>query len=162
MVNKLIENELEKRELENKCVAYENTLETESSLNRNLRRQLTQLQRTAQDSEWRLQEQLASTSTQLQVEKSVAKQRQEEISRLETLLNQNDLSNIENESIFGDSSPITSISVTTTPVTSTPAWKDRRSIGSWSGSGSKRQTEKLMRVAERLNITPSAASNDMF
>lgn len=151
IVHKLIDNEFENRSLENRCAAYESSLETELTLNRSTRRQLAQLQRSSQDSDWRLQEQLAGALTDLAAERAASQSLRAQLSQIERQRNELDISNIETMSNVGDNSPATSESVATTPAA---AWRDRRSLSStWSGSGSRgQQAEKLMRVAERLNI----------
>jgi hypothetical protein len=74
------------------------------------------------------------------------------VTQLENQVNQQEhANNADNTSNYGDHSPATSISVATTP-----AWRgDRRSLGSasWSAGSSRHQQDKLLRVAERLNIT---------
>jgi predicted RNase H-like nuclease (RuvC/YqgF family) len=159
MVHRLIENEMEKRILENKCAAHESSLDTEMALNRSLRRQLTQLQRASQDSEWNLQEQVADLTNQLESERARIQRLHTQVTQLENQVNQQEhTNNTDNISNFGDNSPATSISVATTP-----AWRgDIRSLGSasWSAGSSRHQQDKLMRVAERLNITPNANLDD--
>lgn len=153
LVNKLIENELEKRSLETKFSTTETSLEEQVSMNRSLRSQLTRTQRTAQDTEWRLQEQLVQAENHLQMEKSHNATLRNQIDQLNTQVDRISELHSENNSNYGDGSVVTS----PTSTMSTPAmtWRDssRRSTGSsWSGS-----ENRLMRVAEKLNITPNQA-----
>jgi hypothetical protein len=157
IVHKLIDNEYEKDALASKCVSHESALETEMALNRSLRRQLSQLQRSSQDSEWRLQEQLAGTVTDLATERAVTLSLRAQIAQLERHSNELELSNIESISNAEDNSPATSVSVATTPA----AWRDRRSLSSaWSAGGSRGNSEKLLRVAEKLSIGIDSAEDD--
>lgn len=154
LVNKLIENELEKRCLEMKFSSTEASFEEQVSINRNLRSQLTRAQRAAQDTEWRLQEQLVQAENHLQLEKSQNLTLRNQIDQLNSQVDRISELHSENNSNYGDGSVMTSPASTM----STPAmtWRDssRRSTGnsSWSGSESR-----LMRVAEKLNITPNQA-----
>lgn len=146
MVHKLIANEIEKLDLSRRCATHEASLETEMALNRSLRRQLAQLQRSSQDSDWRLQEQLAAVVSDLTAERATTQSLRAQVIQLERQNNELDLSNIESISNADDNSPATSV---TTPA----AWRDRRSLSSaWSGSGGRGQVEKLLRVAERLSL----------
>lgn len=149
IVNRLIENEVDKHALESRCVAHESSLDTEMSLNRSLRRQLTQTQRASQDNDWRLQEQLVAVTNDLQHERNLSEQLREQIIILETQAEHNETASISN---FGEFSPTNSVSIATTPA---QTWRDqtRRSLSStWSGS---QQADKLLKVAEKLNITPN-------
>lgn len=152
MVNKLIENEVEKRSLEVRFAAKDSSLEDEVGINRSLRSQLTRVQRAAQDMEWKLQEQLAQANTLLQTEKALNAELQSQIAQLNTQMEHISEIHSEANSHFGDNSAVTSPSTMTTPAST---WRDssRRSTGSsWGGPDGR-----LMRVAEKLNITPNQA-----
>lgn len=149
IVNKLIENEVEKRYLEVRLAAKDSSFEDEVSINRSLRSQLTRAQRAAQDVEWMLQEQLAQANNLLQAEKTHNAQLQGQVSQLNTQMEHISEIHSETNSHFGDNSAVTSPSTMTTP------WREtsRRSTGSsWGGSDGR-----LLRVAEKLNITPNQA-----
>lgn len=151
MVNKLIENEVDKRSLEIRFAATNSSLEDEVNINRNLRSQLTRAQRSVQDIEWKCQEQLAQASHSLQKEKELNVELRCQLSQLNSQVEHISEIHSETNSHYGDSSVGTSPSTMTTPAAT---WKDssRRSTGSsWGGDG------RLMRVAEKLNITPNQA-----
>lgn len=152
MVNKLIENEVEKQSSEVRFAAKDSSLENEVDLNRILRSQLTRAQRAAQDMEWKLQEQLAQANNMLQTEKALSAELQSQVAQLNAQMEHISEIHSETNSHFGDNSAVTSPSIMTTPAAT---WRDssRRSTGSsWGGSDGR-----LMRVAEKLNITPNQA-----
>eukprot|EP01032_Pedospumella_encystans_P025004 gene25004-28266_t len=122
LVNKLIENELEKRSLEMKFSSTEASFEEQVSINRNLRSQLTRSQRAAQDTEWRLQEQLVQAENHLQLEKSQNLTLRNQIDQLNTQVDRISELHSENNSNYGDGSVMTSPASTM----STPAmtWRD--------------------------------------
>lgn len=165
VVNKLVEIELENRILEQRCSATESSVEAEVTQNRNLRRQLTNVQRTVQDTEWRLQEQIATLNNTIHQEKTVNVELRERIASLTRSMDTSNEHNIHGDtSSVGEGSPATTTSVMTTPA----SWRERSrysggSSSSWNGndSSSRSQSDKLLRIAEKLNITPNGDSGDL-
>lgn len=160
VVNKLVEIELENRTLEQRCSATESSVETEISTNRNLRRQLTNVQRTMQDTEWRLQEQIADLNNCVHQEKVANTDLREQVAALSIRLEQTgEHAHGDSNSSVGEGSPATTTSVMTTPA----SWRDRgRFSGGSSRSDSSRfQSDKLLRIAEKLNITSSGEADDL-
>lgn len=164
VVNKLVEIELENRTLEQRCSATESSVEAEITQNRNLRRQLTNVQRTMQDTEWRLQEQIADLNNTIHQEKSANTNLQAQLTNL-TIRMENfaEQTHGDSNSSMGEGSPATTTSVMTTPA----SWRERgRFSGGSSRSGnesssSRFQSDKLLRIAEKLNITPNGESDDL-
>ena len=151
MVNKLIENEVEIRSLEARYATSESCLDNEVSTSRTLRSQLTRAQREAQDVEWQYQEQLATAGNMLQLEKELSRELHRQIAQLSMQLSSSAELHSETNSNLEESS-VRSASAMTTPA---PSWRDssRRSTGSsWSSEG-RSQIDKLLRLAEKLNIT---------
>lgn len=164
VVNKLVEFELENRALEQRCSATESSVEAEIAQNRNIRRQLTNTQRAMQDSEWRLQEQIADLNNTIHQERATNSTLREQIVGLTSRLEQSlEVSHGDSNSSVGEGgSPATTTSVLTTPA----SWRERArySMGS-SRSGSENssrfQSDKLLRIAEKLNLTSNGEADDL-
>lgn len=160
VVNKLVEIELENRTLEQRCSATESSVETEISTNRNLRRQLTNLQRTMQDTEWRLQEQIADLNNCIHQEKTANTDLRTQVAALSSRLEQaGEHAHGDSNSSVGEGSPATTASVMSTPA----SWRDRGrfSAGSSRSDSSRFQSDKLLRIAEKLNISSNGESDDL-
>ena len=202
MVNQFIGGEADRRILETKCANLENVLDKETGLNRSLRRQLSAVQRAAQDSEWHLQEQLASSSNQLSVERScnvelrsLLAERELQVLNLRVAAaaaaaaTTETISNTHGDDNGSETKDISPKSTTSASMMTTPIWRERGDLmhsrasstrsqtSGWGGGGggggsgngamnadndsssarssnNRGQMEKLMMVAERLNITP--------
>ena len=72
LAKRFIEAENKATELESRCASAENVLKTEKGTTANLKKMIKQNQRTAEDNEWQLQEQLAHSNSLIIQEKELS------------------------------------------------------------------------------------------
>jgi hypothetical protein len=174
MVNDLKIKDIEIKRLQRHCESFNDSIASESSVSRNLRRQLQEFQVAAHDAEWRLQENIASLHNQVNQERQINQELRSRLSvpresstdrgRTSVAVDDQDVTGGESGSNFGDdTSQTTAASFSqTTPVGREsfrrPASSAGDSTGFSNGNGSSSsaltQRNKLLKVAERLNITP--------
>jgi hypothetical protein len=153
VLNRFISSDEERKELDQRCRTAESLLSSETIASRGLRAALQTAQRTAEDNEWQLQEQLATAKNLLLLEKEGKRELRTKLEPLveHVTLEKGTPAPVVATAAIAQTTPTASATFKSATYTHTPQGLDRSDSLS-NSSPKKHDPERLKNVAQRLSL----------